>query len=93
MKIEYHYHVRAFAIKYHGPTCFKGARVSIHDQRNNVRRYVPYDYAIGNVLEQGWTFLEGMGIKPTGHCILYGGTHLVLTDDFTTHILGSKQPK
>ena len=38
MKTEQH--LRAFTVKYLGPTCFKGARIVIHDQRFNVRRYL-----------------------------------------------------
>jgi len=83
-------HLRAFHIKYIGPTWTKGARVCVHDQRNNVRRYLPYDYSIGDVLDQGWAFLKAKGIDPEFYCELHQGGHHILTRNFTAQILGTK---
>ena len=83
-------HLRAFWVRYIGPTCFKGARVVVHDQRNNVRRYLPYDYALGDILDQGWAFLESKGIQPEFYCEVHKGGHHILTSNFTTQILGTK---
>ena len=89
MKTEQH--LRAFTVKYLGPTCFKGARIVIHDQRFNVRRYLSYDYSVGNVLSQGWAFLESKGIDPAYYCEMHSmkGGHVILTENFTHHILGT----
>ena len=83
-------HLRAFKVRYISPTCFKGARVQIHDQRNNVRRYAPYDYSIGDVTEQAIAFLELRGISVEWFAELKGGEMLLLSSDFKTQILGRK---
>ncbi len=86
-------HLRAFVIKFHGPTCFRGARISIHDQRNNLRRYLSYDYAIGDLCDQAWAFLESKDIEPAFYCEMASRDLCILSENFTSHILGEKKEK
>ena len=88
--LDHNKHLRAFKVRYISPTCFKGARVQIHDQRNNVRRYASYDYSIGNVTEQAIAFLEARGITVDAFAELHKGDMLLLSSDFKTQILGQK---
>ena len=52
-------HVRMFEVKFLGPTNTRGARVVVKDTRRRpeVRVYLPYDYALGDILKQAEQFL------------------------------------
>ena len=56
-------HLRAFNIKCLPPTDFKGTRVVINDLRHKKRVIESYNYEIGNIKNQGFKFLEDLGIK------------------------------
>lgn len=50
--------LRALHIEFFGPTNTKGARVRIKDERNNVTKWLPYDYAIGDIVGQAYAYLK-----------------------------------
>ena len=54
--------LRALHIEFFGPTKTKGARVRIKDERNNVTKWLSYDYAVGDIVEQSYTYLEQQGV-------------------------------
>lgn len=50
--------LRALHIEFFGPTNTKGARVRIKDERNNVTKWLAYDYAIGDIVKQAYAYLQ-----------------------------------
>jgi hypothetical protein len=54
--------LRALHVEYFSPTNTKGARVRIKDERNNVTKWLSYDYAIGNVAGQAYAYLKEQGV-------------------------------
>ena len=72
---------RAFDVRFMPPTNHRGSRIRIRDLRRNHRVIVPYDYTIGNVLEQGEAYLKSLGINPDV---------LLLADKLDCYIIGSK---
>jgi hypothetical protein len=50
--------LRALHIEFFGPTNTKGARVRIKDERNNVTKWLAYDYAVGDIVKQAYAYLQ-----------------------------------
>ena len=50
--------LRALHIEFFGPTNTKGARVRIKDERNNVTKWLSYNYAIGDIVGQAYVYLK-----------------------------------
>jgi hypothetical protein len=58
--------LRALHIEFFGPTNTKGARVRIKDERNNVTKFLPYDYAVGDIVDQAYAYLKEQGVIGDG---------------------------
>ena len=58
--------LRSIHVQFYGPTNTRGARVRIKDERNNVTKFLPYDYATGNILTQAYEYLEEKGVIGEG---------------------------
>ena len=58
--------LRALHIEFFGPTNTKGARVRIKDERNNVTKFLPYDYATGDIVDQAYAYLKEQGVIGDG---------------------------
>lgn len=58
--------LRALHIEFFGPTNTKGARVRIKDERNNVTKFLPYDYAVGDIVDQAYAYLKEKGVIGDG---------------------------
>ena len=54
--------LRALHIEFFGPTNTKGARVRIKDERNNVTKWLSYDYAIGDIVGQAYAYLRELKV-------------------------------
>jgi len=54
--------LRALHIEFFGPTNTKGARVRIKDERNNVTKWLSYDYQIGDIVGQSYEYLKEQGV-------------------------------
>jgi hypothetical protein len=50
--------LRALHIEFFGAINTKGARVRIKDERNNVTKWLPYDYEIGDIVGQAYVYLK-----------------------------------
>jgi len=72
---------RAFDVRFMGPTNTLGARIRIRDLRRDDRVVIPYDYACGDVLEQGSAYLKSIGIEPNV---------LLLADKLDCYLIGSE---
>ena len=83
--------LRAIHIEFFSPTNTKGARVRIKDERNNVTKWLPYDYAVGDIIEQSYTYLEQQGVIKEG-TDMWGEKHvhpmLILHDTRLGYTLG-----
>ena len=58
--------LRALHIEFFGPTNTKGARIRIKDERNNVTKWLSYDYAVGDIVDQSYTYLQEQGVIQEG---------------------------
>jgi len=58
--------LRALHIEFFGPTNTKGARVRIKDERNNVTKFLPYNYATGDIVLQACVYLKEQGVIGDG---------------------------
>jgi len=58
--------LRALHVEFFGPTNTKGARVRIKDERNNVTKWLSYDYAIGDIVGQAYVYLKEQGVIKQG---------------------------
>jgi|TARA_R100000482_G_scaffold12538_2_gene3745 hypothetical protein len=58
--------LRAIHIEFFSPTNTKGARVRIKDERNNVTKWLPYDYAVGDIVDQSYAYLQEQGVIKDG---------------------------
>lgn len=56
----------AFRAYFRGPTNTLGARVIIKREGSPLRSILPYDYAIGSVLDQAEQELRAAGFNPIG---------------------------
>ncbi len=54
--------LRALHIEFFSPTNTKGARVRIKDERNNVTKWLSYDYQIGDIVGQSYEYLKEQGV-------------------------------
>jgi hypothetical protein len=72
---------RAFDVRFMGPTNTLGARIRIRDLRRDDRVVIPYDYACGDVLEQGVAYLKSIGIEPDV---------ILLADKLDCYLIGSE---
>jgi len=55
-------------VKYHGPTDFRGSRVSLDlYDRGLPRKWIPYDYAVNGVAQMGANALETAGFNVLGY--------------------------
>jgi hypothetical protein len=72
---------RAFDVRFMPPTNTLGSRIRIRDLRREGKVIIPYNHAIGNVLEQGEAYLNSIGINPDV---------LLLADKLDCYIIGSK---
>ena len=75
--------LRALHIEFFGPTDTKGARVRIKDERNNVTKFLPYDYATGDIIEQAHDYLVEKRVITSGY-----GPMLILHDTRRGYTLG-----
>lgn len=93
--------LRAFKVKFLGPTNHKGARITITEPSATrfdsirSRRTFSYDYAIGDVLKQGIEELFCMGFNVQGYAQTESGdTYTILCDNWGEEWLdlnGSKE--
>ena len=72
---------RAFDVRFMPPTNTLGARIRIRDLHRDDRAVMPYDYYIGDVLEQGVAYLKSIGIEPDV---------ILLADKLDCYLIGSK---
>jgi hypothetical protein len=72
---------RAFDVRFMGPTNTLGARIRIRDLRRDDKVVIPYDYACGDVLEQGVGYLKSIGIEPDV---------ILLADKLDCYLIGSE---
>jgi hypothetical protein len=85
-------HVRMFEVKFLGPTNTRGARVVVKDTRRRpeVRVYLSYDYAVGDILKQAQAWLVNeRGIQ----CLYHASTkdaYYLLSENFETEIRDEK---
>lgn len=77
--------LRAFKIKYIGPTDFRGSRVSITDTRHRERVLIPYNHQYNDCFEVAYWYLQTKGIKCEFQS--YDGD-VLLTKDFSTKLKG-----
>jgi len=80
-------HLRAFNIKFLGPTNYKGTRVVIYDLRNKKRVVQSYNYEIGDIKNQAFKFLLDLGIEVNS--FYYNEkdyTYTLLSENFETMI-------
>lgn len=75
--------LRAFEVKYLGPTNHNGARVKITDTRHNKSIIVPYDYEASNASEIALKYLNKKGFRIVKKVCLER-TDLLLTKNFET---------
>ena len=82
--------LRALHIEFFGPTNTKGARVRIKDERNNVTKWLSYDYAVGDIVEQSCNYLQEQGVIQEGkdECDPMGDHVLLLHDTRRGYTLG-----
>lgn len=57
---------RAIHVEFFGPTNTKGARVRVKDLRQGKTKFLPYDYAVGDIVEQASDYLTSCGIQTDG---------------------------
>ena len=83
--------LRAFEVKYLGPTNNRGSRVKITDLHNNKSVTISFDYSYNNAYEVAENYLEQQGIKILCRA---GSTKVdwLLSENFETD-LGVKAPK
>lgn len=55
---------REIVVTYLAPTNHKGSRVKLHDTYTNTKVVLSYDYAVGNIGEQGMKYLLEKGFNP-----------------------------
>jgi hypothetical protein len=72
---------RAFDVRFMPPTNTLGARIRIRDLRRDDKVVIPYDYYIGDVLEQGVAYLKSIGIEPDV---------ILLADKLDCYLIGSE---
>lgn len=75
--------LRAFEVKYLGPTNNNGSRIKITDTRNKISIIISYDYEANNATETALKYLNSIGFRIVTKVCLER-TDLLLTDDFTT---------
>ena len=75
-------HVEAF-----GPTNTLGARVRVKDMRHGAVVWLPYDYSIGDIIEQAQAYLTAQRI-PSDGVALHDTTrgYTIVTQNFATPI-------
>lgn len=77
--------LRAFEVKYQGPTNHRGSRVKITDLRFNKSVTIGYKYEYDNTFDQATDYLNTKGIqvisKAEGK-----DCYILLTNDFTNQI-------
>ena len=59
--------VEMYEIKRLACTNTKGTRVQIKDIYNNTKKIEPYNYEVGDILEQGKKHIEGQGKEILGY--------------------------
>jgi hypothetical protein len=72
---------RAFDVRFMPPTNTLGERIRIRDLRRDDKVVIPYDYACGDVLEQGVGYLKSIGIEPDV---------ILLADKLDCYLIGSE---
>ena len=55
---------REIVVTYISPTNYTGSRVKLHDIYTNTKVVLSWDYAIGNIGEQGLKYLLEKGFNP-----------------------------
>jgi len=82
--------LRAIHIEFFSPTNARGARIRIKDERNNVTKWLPYDYAVGDIVDQSYTYLQEQGVIQEGkdECDATGDNVLLLHDTRRGYTLG-----
>jgi hypothetical protein len=56
----------AFKAYFRGPTNTLGSRVIVKREGSRLRSTLPYDYAVGGVLDQAEQYLRSEGFNPFG---------------------------
>jgi hypothetical protein len=81
--------LRAFKVKFLGPTNHKGARITITEpsatrfEGIKSRRTFSYDYFTGDVLKQGMNTLERMGFNVQGYAQTEtGDAYMIMCDNW-----------
>ncbi len=79
---QYITHQIGIVVKCHGPTDFKGARISLTLPRwEDKRIYIPFDYAYRDSLDNAASALDAAGVKIAAHLDM--GSHYVLCCDWS----------
>ena len=78
---------RAIHVEFFGPTNTKGARIRIKDMRLGVTKWLSYDYAVGDIVNQAGDYLHTQGILLSA-LVLHDTTngYTLATPDFATPI-------
>jgi hypothetical protein len=81
--------LRAFKVKFLGPTNHRGARITITEpsatrfEGIKSRKTFSYDYFTGDVLKQGINTLERMGFNVQGYAQTEtGGAYMIMCDNW-----------
>tara|TARA_R100001460_G_scaffold33225_1_gene65073 strand:- start:286 stop:555 length:270 start_codon:yes stop_codon:yes gene_type:complete len=78
---------RAIHVEFFGPTNTKGARIRIKDMRQGTTKWLPYNYEIGDIVNQAGEYLHTQGIGLSA-LVLHDTTngYTLATPDFATPI-------
>ena len=74
-------HLRAFIVRYLGPTNTRGSRVKITDKRNDRHKTIPYRYTTDSALETAIEYLGERGFNVVAYGDI-GNANVVLCDNW-----------
>lgn len=76
--------LRCIQVKYLGPTNTRGSRVKITENRlgSNDSITLPYDYKIGDDIQQAQKYLESRGINCLGYTELNDTLAIIVSDSW-----------
>ncbi len=77
--------LRAFEVKYLGPTNSRGSRVKIEDLRFNKSKTISYDYQFNDAGDIAENYLKSIGIK-VAYCSEAKIGYILTTKNFTKQL-------
>lgn len=84
-QIEIRY--RYFRVTYVGATDYKPSRIKIHDMRQDIKKFISYDYEFNNISDQAISYLGKLGINVEALAIANKDSDcLLLTKNFSTEL-------